>query len=66
MHTFFLALLLVAAIGAALFDARVLFIDWYSMTDPELTTAERIVMIAEITLCAFLISLTAVRLIARV
>lgn len=65
IQTLFMLLLLVAAVVVAFFDARELFVAWYSETDPELTTGQRAASTVQLILCGLLVVATVSRLITR-
>jgi hypothetical protein len=65
MQTVLSMLLLVTAIAVAFFDARDLFIGWYSITEPELATNQRLAIVGELVLCSLLIVVILTRYVLR-
>ncbi len=65
MRTALSILLLITAIAVALFDARELFIGWYSIAEPELKTHQRLAIVAELVLCSLLVVVILTGLVQR-
>ena len=62
MHTFLLIVLLISAMAVAFLDLRELFLIWYSVTSPSLSTGTVSMVAFQILLCMGIVVVVSLRL----